>query len=331
MSTLIVDFHAGCIQSLATQLESSGETVKVLSFSSHNFIFPTGASERWRLEADLQREILDALEFDFTSIKSAATAFLRPFSKRLTTRFDTAYVMFPPALALRVHQIGVARKTIMLAAHRADLWIENPRSRGEFWRALLKNHGTVGFYVRAASRFDQRYIENMSGLGVELQELSSARVLELETRNTPTRNETLVFGAKLLGKKDRRQFLDSIPGKKVLAEDALPKGYSYDELLSFPKFGYVPYSAYSIKLLELLQTNREIFLPSDSVLFRNKALDDVRLWPHYGRRAKIRKFDKNIANSLNFSQGESFLEWLQHSQWNDSKRIKDSKVSFVDF
>jgi hypothetical protein len=330
LSTLIVDFHAGCIQSLATELESSGKTVKVLSFSAHNFIFPTGAAERWRLEADLQREILEALEFDFTSIKSAATAFLRPVSKRLAASFDEAYVMFPPALALRLHQIGVARKTIMLAAHRADLWLESPKSRAEFWRTLVTSNGTVDFNVRAASRFDQYYIENVSGMGVELQELSSSRVLGLETKNSPSRNETLIFGAKLLGKKDRRHFLDSIPGEKVLAEDVLPKGYSYEELLTFPRFGYVPYSAYSIKLLELLQTKREIFIPSDLVLLRNKALDDVRLWPHYGRRAEIRKFDKHIANSLNLAQGESFLEWLQHSQWNDALQKRNSRVSIVD-
>lgn len=321
MKVLIVDFHAGCIQALALSLEQLGHEVKVLSHSAHNFIFQTSALERWTLESPLKDELTRRIAITGRDVKRAVSeSVLRGFAEARDSspHFDLAICMFPPSLALAVHKSRVANKTIMMAAHRADLWISKPKDRSRFFQQIEELSAFENFSVNAVSEFDQRYLlSHLPSLNVDLTKLPAPHA-NFFADVKPTREETLTFGLGSLSRKHREDFVRSLPGPIVQAEEILPKGHSYSELFQFPNFAVVPYSVYSIRKLEIELSGRRLFIPEDEALVSSGSLRDVRLWPIYGRKSEIQRYSKETGDSLNVGSDEVLLDWLQFAQWKFS-------------
>lgn len=321
MKVLIVDFHAGCIQSLALTLEDCGATVSVLSLSQHNFIFDPSAARRWALDKKLESSLRRKLQLGGDIRGNVATA-LRPVRAFGRPQFDLVVAMFPPSLAIRLYKSGIARHTLMLSAHRADLHIRSKYSRKRFWSSLPEFLKKENFHIGAASAFDQAYIDSFLGKGVcDLYELTSPHIAK--ARLTKIRQAgTLVFGAHRLSPDDKEKFLDQLKKPIHIAEQCLTKGYTYEELLSYEEFAYVPYSSYSISLLELELSGRPVTVPDDESLIHSHSLNDVRLWPLYTTKKRVLSFDSSYRESLNLDNDHVFLRWLQWSQWHQSRSIQ---------
>lgn len=326
MRVLIADYHAGCIQSLALMLEEAGATVSVLSKSAHDFIFDEEDSARWTMHQELQLKVRRDLGLG-SGIRSAVRSNLFFKKSRSEPVFDLAVGMFPPAIALKLHRSGLARHTLMLAAHRADLHIRSRIMRNKFWKKLAKLTKLSNFHLASVSAFDKAYIESFLGRGTcELLELNAPHILR--RRNlTPNIRGTLVFGVHRLLPEFRKPFLDSLSQPIHIAEEVFVNGYTYESLLSFAEFAYVPYSAYSISLLELEASGRPVSIPSDEMLKRSETLVDVRLWPLYARKKSVISFDKNYPQSLNLDDADSFGLWLQLAQWNQSDYLRAGGVN----
>lgn len=333
MKILLVDFHAGCLQALALSLEACGAEVKILSLSGHNFIFDSADLKRWSLSRFESLSLRLRIGLINRDIKSASRLFLKSKKRGLSLRprFDLAISMFPPALALGVYRSGVAHKTVMLAAHRADLWIQKPNERKNFWLALgaLRADKTANFEVYAASKFDSNYISSLvEGFFPEVLELPAPHITAI-SRIPATSKMILGFGLDLLSPDSRSRFLSSLPHPVIDASVALPGRYGYEELMRYPAFAYVPYSSYSIKLLELELTGRPIFVPPDRDLTESNALNDVRLWPIYGDKSEITSFDMESPTHLNQVDNPGFLALLENAQWKNSASITQDPMRFT--
>lgn len=329
MKVLIVDFHAGCIQSLALTLEECGAKVTVLSLSQHNFIFDTAAAERWAIDASLECSIRRKLRLSGRISRSVAPTFraVHPFSE---PQFDLVVSLFPPSLAIRLYQSGIARHTLMLSAHRADLHIRSRFARKRFWFQLSQLLEKNDFHLASASVLDQTYIDSFLGEGYcELMELTAPQIAKV--RLTEVSNPgTLVFGSQRLNAESRKKFLSRLKEPIHFAEECLPKKYTYEELLSYEEYAYVPYSGYSISLLELELSGRPITVPEDEDLLVSQSLNDVRLWPLYASKKRILSFDRNFRSSLNLDDEQGFRKWLQWAQWNQSEIIRTAAAGGED-
>jgi hypothetical protein len=323
VKVLIVDFHAGCIQTLLLSLLKSGHDVEVLSFSKHNFIFDDEVYKRYFLSGEKKKQLEDRLGLsDNLSIKDAACNWksIEMRTDRIPI-YDVAVAMFPPSLALSLVYSGIARHTVMLAAHRADLWISKSGDRRIYWQTLnsLIERGEIS--VAATNHLDAQYISNyLPECSIPLLELPAYQIFDqsqLGDRESPF----LAFGYSQVSKRAIRNFEELYGIEIVPIETALKHPYSYAELLQFSGFFYVPYSAYSITLLELECSGLPVVVPDDNTLMRSKVLHDVRLWHHYASFLQVMTFDFFRKSSLNFPGRSNLNSWCNLMQWNTSTLI----------
>ncbi len=324
MKSLIVDFHAGCISTLASTLTAAAFDVSIASFSAHHFV----------LTANGFRDLV-LTERELTKLKRRL-GLSRPLQKiipisprtkvmgrRLATPrageavYDLAWVQFPPGLYRRVLASGIAKHVIVYVSHRMDLWLSDAKDREKFWAEFTADWVSNKISVVSSNTFDAEYIKYFTGMSPKVLE---PRALYAQSKETVAgrRTEILLMPAGLpLASDALSQVLGISPA--IVPLRSLYPSYSLDDLRAHSAAILIPYSVYSITLVELMEIGITLFIPSARWLIKNDLFNDVQLFPLYADEHQIRQFHPDSGASDGRGPNESDSEirqmWANHSYW----------------
>jgi len=321
MKSVIIDFHAGCTSSLVHMLHHTGSSVKILALTSHKFVL----EDNGYTSLILARFSEFALKFrlrlrprlgENPTIQTAARDDVR--IRRGKQRYDVAWVAFPPALYRRVLRSGVANHVVVWVSHRADLHLQTASERAVFWRGVKDDHqrGSVTFV--AANPLDAEYFFHYSGIQIETL-LPSNGYLKPKVCNLQSAPGEIIIASHHIRSDNLgfREIQSKFSGKLPYLRDLYPK-YSWEEILQHRALVYVPYSAYSISLMEYLNLGFTLLVPTDRWLIEHGLLNDVRLYPLYASQNEVEIGESLLSPgaSLNEGDDEILFEWMKLAIWN---------------
>jgi hypothetical protein len=316
---LIIDFHVGCIQSLFQTLASNEIEIDIVSFSGHNHFLSDSARTAHLKKNDF--EIVKKLIFpdiaidEMPSIQTAVRC-NGIFSGKSSPIYDVAFVMFPPALFERVLKSGIAKHVVVIASHRMDLWIENPIQRRRYWKSVQSELSAGNITVIAASVFDAKYIEHYLNTSIEVYTpfIGLGQLKENENKKEILIGPSNISSSNRLVRKVKSKLgLETI---KDRYENA-----SLENLNSHLGFVIIPYSIYSISLTELMAMGKFLLVPKNMNTVKFGLLQDVRLYPIYGKAWKIIMFEiynfflQGKTKGPNSIGRKSREKWLSYASW----------------
>lgn len=333
MSTLIVDYHAGCIGATALGLRDIGVDVQIVSLSQHQRLLE-GLGLQGALVKGMQRQVWlhrlglagwprltrGGLRVPIAPPVNAVKTKPRKFAGR--PKYRVAFVHFPPALYRPVLLSGIAEQVVLIVSHRFDMWYSDPDERRRFHDTIAADIGHGRVIAYAANHFDQAYFRFYTGIDLPRLDPHFPYLQEARKRlaaSGPTR--PVMFGPAHLS-------LESEPAtsylEPLLAAPPLGDGlrtirqtyshYAFEDLATHAGIVTIPYSIYSISMSELAAIGLPILMPSDDLLLELGVLHDVQLYPHYGRAEEVRRFHAGGAGDPNV---ELTAEWLAKSSWHD--------------
>ena len=329
--SIIIDFHAGCIGALSDALITCEENFQILSLSSHNSFLPEYVKDRIIIGS--RRKLFLARVFGVRS--NVLRGKLTPkdlLSLRINYRsifkpkFDLAWVMFPPSIYFQVLKSKIAKHTVIIASHRMDLWISEPKERQEFWERLKNDIQEGSVSVFAANRFDAKYIEYFLGREIQIVNYPYAYV-----KNSLLEAEAKKSGDWMLEPLIGPAHVDTgSPVFKSISEHFSPPiksikqyypNYQLSDLSLHKAIIVLPYSIYSISIEELIRLGVPLLFPSINWLVQNSLLTDVRLWPIYGNKDDILEFSKGSDVDPNSDNDSNFRNWIRYSSWIGKSNI----------
>lgn len=323
MKSLIVDFHGGCISVLAGMLlNSSQNDLDILPINKQDKILQANGYLDLALKDLDRRRLLRRLairawpNYNQSKIRRAVKPLgvMRRWVNSTFRRptYDVAWVSFPPALYQRVLDSGLAKRVVVYVSHRSDLWISKPRARNKFWMRFARDLKSGKIIAIASNRYDQEYIRFYTGISVPLIKPAPHHVVPSGASHKEQSH--------LLGPTNVN--LESPAVKHLLRDirDLTPlrsiyPNFDFKDLSQHPGIVLLPYSIYSISLVEYEFLGIPIFVPSDRWLMENNILDDVQLFPLYGRRAEIQEYSADRVTSSPNSDGLD--SWLDFAYWKD--------------
>jgi hypothetical protein len=326
MNILIVDFHAGCIASAALTFLKMGHEITVVSLSRHTHLLHDLGLGLNVASGDLENRLLKRMGIRKQDLpKKIVRSRHGVFPRRMMggVEYDLAFVFFPPGLYRRVLNSGIARKVVVVASHRFDMWFATARSRAKFHNEIAKDQALGRIQLVASNEFDAKYIEHYLDLKVEVIPPSFPYLSD--SMICPTKISELA----LVGPANVRPSVQTFMQNLKLPEKDTPKSiralygnYKFDDLRNHYKIVVFPYSIYSISLSELAALGYLMFVPTDRWLQETRILDDVQLFPLYGK-------EKSIANQKSFRNkdgdpniGVLSIDWIRYASWRDFPNVR---------
>ena len=317
MRSLVVDFHAGCIHSLYSTLEQDHET-HIASYSQHDFVI-----EKILRKPGIQAGRLTSLRLTlalfgplgllqkFQNTKRALVDRRTFFGKPL---YDIVWCCFPPGIYMNLVNSRIAAKTIVVISHRMDMGIHAPKDRANFWSKVKSDLSSCKVTFVAANQYDAKYFEYYTNVMVPIVEIQTpyskvaVGIPELPALIGPSHINSDLSLVKAIK--------EAFPNIQTIKE-CYPS-YGFDQLSRHKAFIILPYSVYSISMLELSNLGVPILVPSDELLLSVGLLNDVTLFPLYGNQQDIKKFE-NECSAKNPGPNCDCItcrkHWLQFAFW----------------
>lgn len=324
MQSLIVDFHVGCIQSLQSTLEQRGHETHVISYSQHNFVIkrlidnpnnqPTGMSRmRTTLSLFGILGLLKKYQKTERAIRKRRSVFKKPI-------YDIIWCCFPPGIYRNLANAKIAKRTIVVISHRMDMGFEKADERNKFWKKVISDLSNPMVTFVASNEYDAKYFEYYTDTLIPVVEIETPYI----QGSAPAPHLPVLIGPShvnaetQLVKEIRRHF----PEIKTIKENYT--SYSFDQLSQHKAFILLPYSIYSISLLELSNLGVPILVPSDDLLISSGMLNDVTLFPLYGSQQLISQYEKSCSvqdpgPNCDCSSCRKF--WLQFAFWKSLPNV----------
>ncbi len=339
MKSIIIDFHGGSISLLAKHLVRLGHEVSIFDVNPQDRLLDLNNLMSHRLQPAELREakfrILRAGRFlRGTNLVRFAVSpiwnFAYPPFRFRAPKFDVAWVTFPPSFYRRVRISRVASQTVVFISHRMDLWISNPVLRWLFWRQLLLDLKNDRVKLIAATEFEAEYVHGIIGHRPEILRLPPARKESDRNQLEPKKDKWLI-GPVNIPEEMARHVVELSGGRINLGTIRKEyDSYSMKDLEEHVGFICIPYSIYSISILELLSLGRPVLIPSNDWMLKNQTLDDVLLSPKYARAWENRLFYSlfigkaktlpHLSTNANLEPWLKFASWANHPNvriWND--------------
>ena len=329
MKSLIVDFHGGAISDLAATLLHLGHSVEILDVNPQTKLLGVNGLQDLRVVGIRRLYMLTKLGSDVLFSRGkrkfiAASRRRRCFRKRWRLgrpTYDFAWVTFPPPLVRRVVNANLGIKTVLYLAHRADLNLRTVAERSDYWSWLVESASKKDLIILSSNRYDAAYLAYYSGIQVPVVEPWAAHMEAASTLETKT--EAVLVAPKGLSRDWINLIRDATDRPLVPIEDL--KSYKLSDLRSFRSVIFVPYSVYSITLLELLNLGVPVLIPTNKFLLGNNLLDDFRLYPKYASKNEVLPFEnlheKVGATSPNTQDEVGALGWLELSFWENHPNV----------
>lgn len=324
MRSLIVDFHAGCIQSLQSTLEKSGHETHIISYSQHNFVIqelidnPKMQPEKFS-QIRISLALFGLLGF-FKKFQTANLALKRRKWLFKKTRYDIVWCCFPPGIYRNITSSGVAKQTVVVISHRMDMGISKFEARANFWNEVKHDLELGKTKFVAANQYDAKYFEYYTKTIIPVIDIQTSYVIKSE--NFP--KLPVLIGPSHVSSDMAfvREIKRVIPNVQTIKESY--STYTHEQLSLHKAFILLPYSTYSISLLELSNLGAPILVPSDDFLLKLGLLNDVMLFPLYGSQEEIRRFEESCNSNNpgpNCDCSPCRKYWLQFAFWKTLPNI----------
>lgn len=329
MKSLIVDFHGGTISDLAATLLHLGHSVEILDVNPQKKLLGINGLDHLRVVGIRRLFMLFKLGSDVLLSRGkrkfiAASRRSRCFGKAWRPgrpTYDFVWITFPPPLVRRVVNANLGIKTVLYLAHRADLNLRTVSERSDFWSWLVESASKKDLIIVSSNRYDAAYFAHYSGIKVPVVEPWAAH---METASAlETKTDAVLVAPKGLSRYWMNLIRDATEKPTVPIENL--NSYELSDLRSFRSIIFVPYSVYSITLLELLHLGVPVLIPTNKFLLRNKLLDDFRLYPKYASESEVRQFENLFERvgeiSPNTEDEDGALGWLELSFWENHPNV----------
>jgi len=250
-----------------------------------------------------------------------------------------ALCSFPPSRLLALENLPARIRIIVNAGHRFHIHLTG-KSLVDFTRRFAELGQNPRFVLATMSEYDFHYIKYYTGLDVErlpVVAMHAPAVLRLRDFSPSSRtvlvgpshndgqllglftlddlNErSAAFASRLTVDPFRFEFIKSIyPGDSA----------TFENLSRHPAALILPYSAFSISMVEIYQLNIPFIVPSDRLLVDK--LRDVRLSPIYCDQSEVEELDRRFsavgrqrgyAFSPNDDSAEAQRLWMQFMYFN---------------
>jgi hypothetical protein len=321
---LIVDFHVGCIQSLLATVHDDQSEIHIISYSNHNFLFTDLIqSAQHRADRFTRIRVAKAL-FGIQGVFSKRRDTNRALKERKVSfgrsRYDIVWCCFPPGIYKNLVNSKIAIKTVVVISHRMDLGIKLPSERKVFWQKIKcdLNSGFVTFV--AANAYDAKYFEYYTETKIPVVDIHTPYIqIPLASPEMPILIGPSNISADTLLVQNLR---DELPNIRTIKEIYL--NYTYEDLAKHMAFIVLPYSIYSISIMELSRLGVPILIPTDEFLLANGLLIDVTLFPLYGTKAEISEFEEACTLMKPGPNCDCFncrKFWLQFAFWKQLPNV----------
>lgn len=337
MNILIVDFHAGCIASAATTFLRLGHQVTILSLSGHTHLLRDIGLSEYIAWGDQENAILKKLGLERNTTPRDAVRQRLCSPKAIASdkiEFDLAFVFFPPGLYQRVLDSKLAKKVIVVASHRFDMWFDKKRQRRKFHKRIKDDALNERIFLYASNEFDQSYIEYYLGIRVEILAPFFPYLeapIALGTRNSHT---PLIGPAHV--RAEALDFLTSLNDEIFSSPKSIKElygNYTFENLANHSKIVLFPYSIYSISLSEIASLGLLMLFPTDRWLADSQILDDVQLFPYYAKEKNLQDFNPYSMNQLTDPNvGSLQIDWINRASWKNFPNVEywDSKEELIE-
>ena len=214
----------------------------------------------------------------------------------------------------------IAIKTIVVISHRMDMGIRLPSKRKAFWQKIKRdlNSGLVTFV--AANAYDAKYFEYYTETAIPVVEISAAYIqIPLTAAEMPVLiGPSHVSEASLLVERIK----NVLPNIRTIKETY--PSYTFDDLSKHKAFILLPYSIYSISIMELSRLGVPLLIPTDELMLDLSLLNDVTLFPLYGTKEEIYEFElpctlENPGPNCDCFTCRKF--WLQFAFWKQLPNV----------
>jgi hypothetical protein len=204
-----------------------------------------------------------------------------------------------------------------------DLWLSDAKDREKFWEEFSSDWAGNKISVVSSNNFDAEYIEYFTGMRPVVLE-PRALYARATQAQTVSRSEILLMPSGLpLGSAAIGEVLKI--SKEIVPLRSLYPSYSLDDLRAHRAVILIPYSVYSITLVELMELGIALFIPSARWLIENDLFNDVQLFPLYADEHQIRQFPPDSSASDGRGPNESDTEirqiWANHSYWLNKPNV----------
>ncbi len=200
-------------------------------------------------------------------------------------RHDTYLVSFPPSLARLFLDLAERydKRLILNLGHRFNIGIYTKKENDSMIRLLEYIHRHPRHILAAGSEYDVQYVRYYLGIEPEKLPLCCFHV-EAAVRS-PKSNVILVGpGASPKGTVDRLNAKARNSTGKAMQfaniKEVYPH-YDLEDLANHPAVVIFPYSAFSMRMLELYELNVPFFVPNPDLLLEYKTMYDRALFPVY--------------------------------------------------
>ena len=297
MKVLLLDFHAGCIQTLGKGLIAAGHDLDIVSLSRHNHI----------LDDDIRQRLIET-PFGYRSIDD----FIHGTATGKECAYDVAIGTFPPGIYGALAASGIATHTLVYINHRMDLHVKPASARIEFWRKVRVDALSQKVTFVAAHTFDAAYFEHYTGLAIP-----TVFPALLGDYSHFKRDREIVIGpVHLMPPAPILEALKPhIPHIKTIRQTY--QAYEISDLAQHKAAIVLPYSTYSQSVLELSDLGVPLLIPSHEWLLANGGLNDVRLAPLYTS-------DEDGAEGIgspNSADTTDRLRWLKYAHWEELPNV----------
>ncbi len=324
MKSLIVDFHVGCIQSLQATLEQVGHETHIASYSQHNFLIDDLIHSPKLRPNRLNRLRISIALFGYLGfLKKYQKTERALISRRFPlpkTSYDLVWCCFPPGIYGNIANSKIANKTLVVISHRMDLRISDPKDRKIFWDKVKFDLSSTSVIFVASNEYDAKYFEYYSGRVIPVVEIKTPYIKVPKSKPTLP---ILIGPAHVLANSSTVQAIRKIlPELRTIKENY--ESFTYDQLAKHKAFVILPYSIYSISLLELSNLGTPLLVPSDEFLLAEGFLNDVTLFPLYGDYELIRQFEEPCTLSSPGPNCDCSLcrkYWLQFAFWKSLPNV----------
>ncbi len=332
---LVSDFHIGLNQAQVATLKKTGAICKLLTMS--------GSVGLTNVKSDLsyneQKVIKQIKELFFLGAEKSwfgrswtpakTQALFQVVGEKIMAEvfaeYDAYLVSFPPSLAHLFLYLAEKydKQLILNLGHRFNIGVKT-REENEAMLSLLNYLQHSSRHILASgSEYDCQYVKYY--LGFEPQKLPII-CHHLELNKPSPELETILIGPVNFQLKQAETRLNAIAQNWCQKNNRKPIHFSlirtlykkydrYEELARYMAVVIMPYSAYSISMLELYELNIPFFVPAPKLLIREGFLSDRALVPIYCDRKQYAEIlgdrDSDTSYSPNSYEANAQLYWLQ--------------------
>lgn len=254
---------------------------------------------------------------------------------------STDYVLcsFPPSRAIQLAKLPKRVSIIVNIGHRIHIHSKDLIKVNKFFSEIASDSR---FVISAMQKFDLKYFQYYTNNEIKNYLPVTPFHLNLKPRRSAKsldKNKIILIGPannrdKLLPNisLDKLNHLSLVTAQKLGVDDAftfsfikdLYPSFTFQDLIKHPAFLIIPYSTFSISMVELYSLNIPCFVPSDEILYNE--MNDVRLSPLYATDADVHELDNSLGltSSPNNEKDLLKLGWMESMFFNE----KDSFIRY---